>query len=113
MKRRDYSKHYACHEKHVHDWPLYAKVWIWWGIQKWVPGVVVGHGRLRVRVRVTGRAQSGMDLSFVTARRKSKSVQRSPNNLRARKGSAFPPPKQQDETCLLLSRVAGGTTEAA
>ncbi len=91
--------HAACHAKHVRDWPLHAKVFITWGIQGWVPGVVVGYGKNRVRVRVTGSAQGGAKMLRWLNH---KPVSRSPNNIVARRGEAFPP-KYQPPSCLALS----------
>ncbi len=91
--------HAACHAKHVRDWPLHAKVFITWGIQGWVPGVVVGYTKNRVRVRVTGAAQNGFNVPPWYRRRE---ACRAPNNIIARRGDAFPP-KYNPPTCLVLS----------
>lgn len=110
--RRPRSEHTACHIAHVRDWPLYAKVWITWGIQGWVPGVVVGYQRSRVVVKITGKAQSGVDVRSVLAWRKSERtrtcVARSPNNVVARRGET-PPKKHNPPSCLVQSAVRGNT----
>lgn len=108
--RRTKADHIACHIANVHRWPLHAKVWITWGIQGWVPGVVVRYQRSRVVVRITGLAQSGMDVARHTmhALTMRGCVSRSPNNVIARK-SDVPPKKYVPAPCLdLVGRNLGG-----
>lgn len=97
------QRHHECHAAHVRDWPLHAKVWAHWGIQGWVPAVVVGYTAIRVRVRFVGRAPgTGFDpLNYALQ------GVRAPNNLRPRRsGEKVPPRKQPHETCLFLSGAA-------
>lgn len=101
MAHASKADHVACHIKHVRRWPLGAKVWIWWGIQGWVPGVVIEHQRSRVRLRIAGPAQSGLNLSSMGTRNHRGTVSRSPNNIVARRGSAFPL-KHRPATCLAI-----------
>lgn len=96
--------HLACHADHVRGWPLHAKVWADWGIQGWVPAVVIGHARFRVRVRFVGVSpRTGFDPTEERLRMGT----RSPNNLRPRKsGEEVPPPKKQYETCLFFAATS-------
>lgn len=82
-----------------------------WGIQGWVPGVIKGYQRSRVVVRITGLAQSGMDVAGLLRHRgvtMRGCVSRSPNNVIARK-SDVPPKKYVPAPCLdLVARSLGG-----
>ena len=96
--------HAACHAAHVREWPMHAKVWITWGIQGWVPGVVVGYTKNRVLVRVTGRAQSGADLTFYTRHKKNGAVGRAPNNVAPRRSWGDFPTHRIPPSCLMQSQ---------
>lgn len=101
--RRPRSEHIACHIAHVRDWPLHANVYVTWGVQGWVPGVVVGYQRSRVVVRITGLAQSGFDPSAVLSWRRRQCVSRSPNNIIARRKQ--PPRKYLPASCLAMTEA--------
>lgn len=103
IKSSRIRQHHACHAAHVRDWPLHAKVWADWGIQGWVPAVVVGHTRIRVRLQFVGPAPHS---AFNPLTHMMYGC-RAPNNLRPRKSGEKPPPRKKPvETCLYLSGAA-------